>query len=70
MSEKETTAKILMMNKEWKTFCQTLELEHWDKAQKTWTELDKSGKSQPVLKANTRSLYQNSFSFAEISKND
>lgn len=58
------------MHKEWNKFCQTLELEHWDKAQKTWTDLDQSGHSQSILKANTRQLYQNSFSFAEIGKND
>ena len=67
---KETNRKIAFMHKEWNKFCQTLELEHWDKAQKTWTDLDQSGHSQSILKANTRHLYQNSFSFAEIGKND
>ena len=67
---KETNHKIAYMKKEWKKFCQTLELDHWDKAQKTWTELEKNGQSQPILKANTRGLYKNSFTFGEIGNND
>lgn len=58
---KETNNKIKFMNKEWKKFCQTLELDHWDKAQKTWTDLDQNGHSQTILKANTRSLYKKGF---------
>lgn len=58
------------MNSEWLAFCKTLELEHWDNAQKTWTDLASSGHQQPILKANTKELFQNSFSFAEVGKND
>lgn len=67
---KETNRKIAFMHKEWNKFCQTLELEHWDKAQKTWTDLDQNGHSQSILKANTKYLYQHSFSFGEIGHND
>lgn len=58
------------MNSEWLAFCNTLELEHWDNAQKIWSELASEGHQQPVLKANTRELYQKSFSFSDVGKND
>ena len=58
------------MNSEWLAFCQTLELEHWDNAQKTWSEMASEGHQQPILKANTRELFQKSFSFADIGHND
>jgi len=43
---------------------------HWDNAQKTWTQLAEEGNHQPVLKANTKEMYQKAFSFAEVGKND
>ena len=46
--EKEKTDKIVQekaskMNSEWEAFCQTLELEHWDNAQKAWVQLASEG---------------------------
>jgi hypothetical protein len=32
--------------------------------------LSKDGHQQPILKANTKEVYQKSFNFEEISKND
>ena len=58
------------MNAEWTSFCQTLELDHWDNAQKIWSKLSKDGHQQPILKANTKELYQKGFSFEDVGKND
>lgn len=35
-----------------------------------WSKLSKEGHQQPVLKTNTKELYQKSFNFEEIGKND
>jgi len=45
------------MNKEWQTFCATLDVSHHDAAQQIWQSLSDAGKPQPQLKANTKQIY-------------
>jgi hypothetical protein len=35
-----------------------------------WSKLSKDGHQQPVLKVNTKELYQKGFNFDEVAKND
>lgn len=67
---KEVDAKKAVMNKEWQSFCQTLKVKHWKKAQQIWSKLDDLGFKQPPLKANTKELFKNNFNFDTIATND
>ena len=55
---------------EWKQFCQSLEMPHWEKAQQLFSELENEGRPQPLLKVNTEELFKKKFSFPELSRND
>jgi len=37
---------------------------------KQWAQLDAEGEQVPLLKANTKEIYAQQFSFANIAKND
>lgn len=58
------------MNEEWDSFCKTLRMNHWENAQDIWAELEEKGFPQPILKANTKELFQKSFKFDQIATND
>ena len=58
------------MNEEWKIFCQTQRMDHWNKAQKIWASLEDTGFSQPMLKANSKELFVKNFKFDAIASND
>lgn len=62
--------KVDEMKKEWNLFCQTLDLAHHDQAMSIWNQLAESGKPQEPLKATTKQMYAQSFSFADVASND
>jgi hypothetical protein len=45
-------------------------MDHWNKAQKIWANLESTGYSQPMLKANTKELFIKNFQFDTIATND
>lgn len=58
------------MKNEWGLFCQTLNMDHWDKAQEMWSFLQKEGNNPDLLKVNTKQYYEKGFNFPEVAKND
>ena len=66
---KQVAKKKKVIDNEWSKFCMTLRMDHWVKAQKLWAKLDKSGSPQPILKANTKELYEKGFKFDSIANN-
>jgi len=58
------------MKAEWSKFCQTFDLDSYEKAQRLWAQLDEEGANPTVLKANTKELYEKGFNFASVARND
>lgn len=67
--EKQVAKKKKVIDEEWNNFCQTLRMDHWYKAMELWAKLDKSGYPQPILKVNTKELFQKNFKFDSIANN-
>ena len=68
--EKRIKQQVSEMKSEWHKFCQTLDLDYYETAQRKWAQLDNEGAKPELLKANTKELYEKGFEFASVAKND
>ena len=58
------------MNHQWNTFCQTLNIEKWEKAQNLLAQLKSEGYKKDGLVTNTEKIYRDSFQFEDTAQND
>jgi len=63
--------KVAHVSNTFQSFCQTLDMDKWDKAQEEYDQLsEESQEPLPVLRANTKELFQKGFTFDSIAQND
>ena len=70
IQDQETSKLVKEMNNQVNLFERGLETENWENARQIYAQIkDKMHPSKP-LKVDTKKIYQNSFSFPEVAKND
>ena len=62
--------KVKKMKNIWNKFEKTGNLDFWQRAQKQWAELETDGDTQPVLQADTKNVFTQSFKFEDLADNE